>query len=74
MSMEAISWLGSGGGTLGGGDNGELRYPLMDGDMEEVSELGLKSMDEEEVPFVDGFFEGWELEALGDAIEVYGGD
>nr|GEV09892.1 hypothetical protein [Tanacetum cinerariifolium] len=44
-----------GGGTLRGGDIGEFKKPLVDGDVEELGDLGL------------------EMEALVDAMEVYGG-
>ncbi|GKC26297.1 hypothetical protein Tco_1033591, partial [Tanacetum coccineum] len=53
--------------------------PLVNGDVEEVSDLSLESMKDEEVATVDGVFEGafgalgLEMEALVDAIEVYGG-
>nr|GEY26150.1 retrovirus-related Pol polyprotein from transposon TNT 1-94 [Tanacetum cinerariifolium] len=33
---------GSGGGTLEGGDIGEFKYPLFNGDVEEVGDLGLE--------------------------------
>ncbi|GJX64360.1 hypothetical protein Tco_0298703 [Tanacetum coccineum] len=58
MSIDPLSLIGGGGGTLGGGD----------------------SMEDEEVPLVDGVFEGalgalaLEMETPVDAMEVYGGD
>ncbi|GKC20848.1 hypothetical protein Tco_1022998 [Tanacetum coccineum] len=55
-----------GGGEFGGGD--------------EVGDLGVYSIEEEEVPLVDGVFKGslealkaLEMEALVDAMECYGG-
>nr|GEW94841.1 hypothetical protein [Tanacetum cinerariifolium] len=39
--------------------------PWVDGDVEDVGDLGLRSIEDEEVPMVDGVFEG-EFGALGD--------
>ncbi|GKA17670.1 hypothetical protein Tco_0697507 [Tanacetum coccineum] len=53
--------------------------PLVDGDVEEVGDLSLESMEDEEVATVDGVFEGafgalgLEVEALMDTVEVYSG-
>nr|GEW58352.1 hypothetical protein [Tanacetum cinerariifolium] len=50
--------------------------PLVDGDVEEVGELSLESMEDEEVATVDGVFKGafgalgLEVEALVDAMKV----
>nr|GEU30144.1 hypothetical protein [Tanacetum cinerariifolium] len=51
----------------------------VDGDVEEVGDLGMQSMEEKVVSLVDGVFEGafgaleaLEMEALVDAMEVYG--
>ncbi|GJT95128.1 putative reverse transcriptase domain-containing protein [Tanacetum coccineum] len=60
-----IDYLGGGEGTLGGGDIGEFKQPLVDGDVEEVGDLSLESMEDEEVATVDGVFEGV-FGALGD--------
>nr|GEY12400.1 hypothetical protein [Tanacetum cinerariifolium] len=66
-----------GGGTLEGGDIVEVKWLLVDGDVEEVGDLSLESIDDEEVTTVDGVFEGafgalgLEMEALVDAMEVY---
>ncbi|GJX46620.1 hypothetical protein Tco_0271810 [Tanacetum coccineum] len=52
---------------------------LVSGDVEEVGDLGMQSREDEEVSLVDGVFEGafgalaLEIEALVDAMEVYGG-
>ncbi|GKF57058.1 hypothetical protein Tco_0170595 [Tanacetum coccineum] len=54
----------------------EVMEPLVDGDVEEVGDLSLESMEDEEVAMVDGVFEGafgelsLEVEALVDAMEV----
>ncbi|GJR88945.1 hypothetical protein Tco_0212956 [Tanacetum coccineum] len=70
-------------GSMEWDDQREVVEPLVDGDVEEVGDLSLESMKDEEVATVDGVFEGafWvlddktclEVEALVDAIEVYGG-
>ncbi|GKD39550.1 hypothetical protein Tco_1259757, partial [Tanacetum coccineum] len=64
----------------GDGNSQHLRYqPLVDGDGEEVGDLSLESIEDEEVATVDGVFEGafgalgLEVEALMDAMKVYGG-
>nr|GEV60901.1 hypothetical protein [Tanacetum cinerariifolium] len=44
--------------------------PLVEGDVEEVVDLSLEVMEDDEVALVDGVFEGLEVEALVDAIEV----
>ncbi|GJT88958.1 hypothetical protein Tco_1070675 [Tanacetum coccineum] len=58
-------------------DQREVIEPLVDDDVEEVSDLSLGSMEDEEVATVDGVFEGsfgalegLKMEALVDAIEV----
>ncbi|GKC09391.1 hypothetical protein Tco_1001001 [Tanacetum coccineum] len=58
-------------------DQREVIEPLVDGDVEEVGDLSLESMEDEEVATVDGVFEGsfgalegLKMEALVDAIEV----
>nr|GEU43984.1 reverse transcriptase domain-containing protein [Tanacetum cinerariifolium] len=54
----------------------DQRKPLVDADVEEVSDLSLESMKDEEVATVDGVFKGafkalgLEVEALVDAMEV----
>ncbi|GJS83726.1 hypothetical protein Tco_0750267 [Tanacetum coccineum] len=40
--MGGESDVGDGGGTLGGGDNGKFRYPLMEGDDKRVGDFGGK--------------------------------
>ncbi|GJT30835.1 hypothetical protein Tco_0911110 [Tanacetum coccineum] len=57
--------------------NFATKRPLVDGDVEEVGDLSLESMEDEEVATVDGVFEGafgelegLEVEALVDAMEV----
>ncbi|GKB17635.1 hypothetical protein Tco_0851558 [Tanacetum coccineum] len=52
--------------------------PLVDGDVEEVGDLSLESLEDEEVAMVDGVFEGafgelegLEMEALVDAMEQF---
>ncbi|GJT31296.1 ribonuclease H-like domain-containing protein [Tanacetum coccineum] len=37
----ALVTIGGGGGTLGGGDNGEFRYPLVEGDDKRVGDFGV---------------------------------
>ncbi|GJY23727.1 hypothetical protein Tco_0397385 [Tanacetum coccineum] len=54
-----------GGGTLGGGNNGEFRYLLVEGDDKRVGDFSVQSMDEDDVSFMDGVLEG-SLGALGD--------
>nr|GEW18233.1 hypothetical protein [Tanacetum cinerariifolium] len=54
-----------GRGTIGGGDIGEFKYPLVNDVVEEVGDLSLESMEDEEVAMVDGVFEG-AFEALRD--------
>nr|GEW69206.1 hypothetical protein [Tanacetum cinerariifolium] len=54
-----------GGSTLGRGESGEFKWPLVDGDVEEVGDLSLEAMEDEEVAMVDGVFEG-AFEALDD--------
>ncbi|GJY58848.1 hypothetical protein Tco_0458740 [Tanacetum coccineum] len=63
--MGEESDVGGDGGTLGGGDNEEFRYLLVKGDDKRVGDFGVKSMDEDDVSFVDGVLEG-ALGALGD--------
>ncbi|GKF07555.1 hypothetical protein Tco_0041779 [Tanacetum coccineum] len=46
--------------------------PLVDGDVEEVGDLSLESMEDEEVATVDGVFEG-AFGALGDKTWFGGG-
>nr|GFA56373.1 hypothetical protein [Tanacetum cinerariifolium] len=80
MSMGLFSYVRGGRGTLGGGEIGEFKYPLVEGDMEEVGDLSLEATEDKEVALVDSVFEGafgalgdesWCLvEALVDAIEV----
>ncbi|GJT30868.1 hypothetical protein Tco_0911143 [Tanacetum coccineum] len=77
MSLGSLPCVGGGGGTLGGGEIGEFKLELVDGDVEEVGDLCLEAIDDEEVPLVDGVFEGAfgalgdeKVEALVDAIEV----
>ncbi|GJS15040.1 hypothetical protein Tco_0409512 [Tanacetum coccineum] len=43
----------------------EVKYPFVDGDVEEVGDLSLESIKDEEVATVDGVFEGT-FGALGD--------
>ncbi|GKB21951.1 hypothetical protein Tco_0855874, partial [Tanacetum coccineum] len=43
----------------------EFKYPLVDGDVKEVGDLSLESMEDEEVATVDGVFKG-AFGALGD--------
>ncbi|GJR72524.1 hypothetical protein Tco_0084889 [Tanacetum coccineum] len=57
--------IGGGRGILGGGDIVEVKYPFVDGDVEEVGDLSLESIKDEEVATVDGVFEGT-FGALGD--------
>ncbi|GJU56187.1 hypothetical protein Tco_1229901 [Tanacetum coccineum] len=78
--VRACVQFGGGGGTLRGGDIVKVKYPLVDGDGEEVGDLSLESIKDEEVATVDGVFEGafgalegLEVEALMDAMKVYGG-
>ncbi|GJT72762.1 hypothetical protein Tco_1032048, partial [Tanacetum coccineum] len=54
-----------GGGTLGGGEIGEFKQPLVDGDVEEVGDLSLEAMEDDEVALMDGVIEG-AFGALGD--------
>ncbi|GKA15123.1 hypothetical protein Tco_0694870 [Tanacetum coccineum] len=63
--MGGESDVGDGGGTLGGGNNWEFRYPLVEGNDKRVGDFGVYSMDEDDVSFVDGVLEG-ALGALGD--------
>nr|GEU56185.1 integrase, catalytic region, zinc finger, CCHC-type, peptidase aspartic, catalytic [Tanacetum cinerariifolium] len=65
MSMGSLPCVGGGGGTLGGGEIGEFKLKLVDGDVEEVGDLCLEAMEDEEVSLVDGIFEGV-FGALGD--------
>ncbi|GKA33484.1 hypothetical protein Tco_0719913 [Tanacetum coccineum] len=69
MSLGSLPCVGGGGGTLGGGEIGEFKLELVDGDVEEVGDLCLEAIDDEEVPLVDGVFEG-AFGALGDEIEA----
>ncbi|GJX97493.1 hypothetical protein Tco_0353291 [Tanacetum coccineum] len=39
--MGGESDVGGGRGTLGGGDNGEFRYPLVEGDDKRVGDFGV---------------------------------
>nr|GEW37817.1 hypothetical protein [Tanacetum cinerariifolium] len=54
----------------------DQKEPLVDGDVEEVGDLSLESIEDEEVATVDGDFEGefgalgLEVEALVDAMKV----
>ncbi|GJY56321.1 retrovirus-related pol polyprotein from transposon TNT 1-94 [Tanacetum coccineum] len=72
MSIDPLSLVGGGGGTLGGGDIVEVKYPLVDGDVEEVGDLSLESMEDEEVATVDEVFES-AFGALGDKTWFGGG-
>ncbi|GJX21824.1 hypothetical protein Tco_0226269 [Tanacetum coccineum] len=73
--------IGGGGGTLGGGDIGEFKQPLVDGDVEEVGDLGvlvsslLRSMNNcfGGMMLIFDLLKGLEMEALVDAMEVYDG-
>nr|GFA02843.1 hypothetical protein [Tanacetum cinerariifolium] len=64
------------GGTLGGGYIVKVKYPLVDGDVEDVDDLSLELIEDEKVATMDGVFEGafreigLEVEALVDAMEV----
>nr|GEY38306.1 hypothetical protein [Tanacetum cinerariifolium] len=54
-----------GGESDGGGNNGEFKHLLIEGDDKRVGDFGMYSMDKDDVSFVDGVLEG-ALGALGD--------
>ncbi|GKA34543.1 hypothetical protein Tco_0720972 [Tanacetum coccineum] len=87
-NLEKVFWCPHkfGGGSLSGCHGGDdVEGPLVDGDVEEVVDFSLESMEDEEVATVDGVFEGalgnlvirldnlercLEVEALVDAMEI----
>nr|GEW32009.1 hypothetical protein [Tanacetum cinerariifolium] len=60
-----------GEGTLGEAKIREFKYPLVEGDVEEVGDLSLEAMDDEEVAMVDVVFKD-AFGALGDESWCFG--
>ena len=66
-SMEPISCCGGGGDILEGGDNGECKYSLVDGDKKGVCNFGGSLMDDDEVALDEGVLDG-AFGTLGDDV------